>query len=474
MAAIHCMPLLLANKIAAGEVVNRPASAVKELVENAIDAGATRIDVTIIGAGSDLIQVRDNGSGMGPEDAELCFQRHATSKIRSAEDLEEIQTLGFRGEALAAIAAIAQVSLRTCTEGDDVGTSVRIEGGQTIAVEPCAAPQGTSIEVRNLFYNVPARRNFLKAPKTEYKHIAECVTMQALANPWTQFEFINEGQTIWQLPGAQSGEFMQAVGERLDMVLSKRQARQLVPVEERTGFMNVLGYAGRPEDARKTRKSQFLFVNGRPVNSPSLRHAVTSSYFNLLEEGLHPPFTLFLSIPPRYVDVNVHPAKSEVRFDDARGVYNFVQSVVRQALALADLIPQYSVAMPGVELSSHGTSAPWVYPAGSSPLREVSGSQAAIRYSPEQSHQPPGGSPGDMPLLWQLHDRYVMTHLRRGLMILDQNAAHERILFERAQDDLRTGVGLCQQLLFPTFITLDRPDYELLQSLRREVTSLGF
>ncbi|MDE2730695.1 MAG: DNA mismatch repair endonuclease MutL [Bacteroidota bacterium] len=473
MAAIQCMPLRLANKIAAGEVVQRPASAVKELVENAIDAGATKIEVSVKGAGTGLIQVRDNGSGMGPEDAELCFQRHATSKISAPEDLDDIRTLGFRGEALAAISAIAQVTLRTRRKEDEHGTAVRIDGGRPVSVEPCAVPQGTSIEVQNLFYNVPARRNFLKAPRTEMRHLAESVQAQAMASPWTHFVMRSEDQTLWQYPGAQPEEFMEALQKRLEMVLGPEQARQLVPIDERTGYLSMVGYVGRPEHARKVRRDQYLYVNGRPIRDASIRHAVTSAYFTLLEEGLHPSFVLFLSVPPRYVDVNVHPAKAEVRFDDGRGVYNFTQSVVRQSLALADLIPQYSEGLPDIRVQS-SNPAPWSAPQSRGALKEAYGSQAAIRYTPEQSSVPPGGSPQDMPLLWQLHDQYIMTHLRKGLMILDQQAAHERILYERAKEDLRTGVGLCQQVLFPVYITLDRSDYELLQSLKQQMTALGF
>lgn len=473
MPAIQCMPLTLANKIAAGEVVQRPASAVKELIENAIDADATRIEIAVKGAGSGLIQVRDNGVGMGPEDAELCFQRHATSKIRSADDLEDIQTLGFRGEALAAISAIAQVTLRTRREEDEHGTQVRIDGGSLISTEPCAISKGTSVEIRNLFYNVPARRNFLKAPKTEFKHIADSVQAQALANPWIHFVLTSEEQTVWQLPGAQAESFMDALQKRLEQVFDPDQARQLVPVDEQTGYLSLIGFVGRPEHSRKTRRNQFLYVNGRPIRNASIRHAVGSSYFTLLEEGLHPEFVLFLSVSPKYVDVNVHPAKAEVRFDDGRGVYNYVQSVVRQALALADLIPQYSAGLPEVRMDNK-SSVPWSAPQSLGSLKEAYGSQAPIRYAPEQSAQPPGGSPQDMPLLWQLHDRYVMAHLRKGLMILDQHAAHERILYERAREDLETGLGLCQQLLFPVYITLDRSLYDLLQSLKRQVTALGF
>ena len=473
MPAIQCMPLSLANKIAAGEVVQRPASAVKELVENAIDAGATKIEVSIKGAGSGLIQVRDNGSGMGPEDAELCFQRHATSKVSSAEDLEDIRTLGFRGEALAAISAVAQVSLRTRREGDEHGTAVRIDGGRIVSTEPCAVPKGTSVEVRNLFYNVPARRNFLKAPRTEFMHLAESVQSLAIANPSVHFVFESEGQTLWQYPSAESESFMESLQKRLEMVLGMDQARQLVPIEERTGYFNIAGYIGRPEHARKTRRGQFLYMNGRSIRNASISHAVTSAYFMLSEERLHASFVLFLTIPPKYVDVNVHPAKAEVRLDDAQGVYNFVQTVVRQALASADLIPQYSAGLPEVHMDSKSTG-PWSAPQIPGQLKEAYAAQTAIRYTPEQSPVPPGGSAEEMPLLWQLHDEFVMTHLRKSLMILDQHSAHERILYERAREDLRTGVGLCQQLLFPVYITLDRSDYDLLQSLKSHVKALGF
>ncbi len=473
---IRRMPLTLANKIAAGEVVQRPASAVKELIENAVDAGASDIALVLKGAGSSLIQVRDNGSGMSPEDAVLCFSRHATSKIVRAEDLEDIRTLGFRGEALASIAAIAQVTLRTRRPTDEQGTCVRIDGGLLAGNEPCAAPPGTSIDVRNLFYNVPARRNFLKRPTTEFRHVSDTFQAQAMANPWIAFSLESDGQKMFHLSRARSEEFSDALRERISALMGTEQARQLVPVQESTSYLSVTGFLGRPEHARKTRKTQFLFVNGRPVRSASIRHALVSAYDALLEERRYPALVVFITADSRHVDVNVHPAKAEVRFDDDRGVYNLLHSIARRALGVADLVPQYSRSTREASVQRQTWASQFWAPPRESGLHttQFEGTQTSIVYAPDRSSAPQNAKLEEMPLLWQLHDRFILTRLRSGLMILDQQAAHERILYERALESLQSGLGLSQQLLFPQYITLNRPDYELLQAIQLHVTALGF
>ncbi len=476
-AQIKRMPIELANKIAAGEVVQRPASAVKELLENAIDAGATEISVLIKASGSNLIQVRDNGTGMSPQDAVECFERHATSKIRTSEDLENIRTLGFRGEALASIAAISQVALKTKRHEDSHGTLVRIEGGKVVETSPCATAPGTTIEVRNLFFNVPARRSFLKSPSTEFRHISDVFVSSALANPWTMFKLEQEEQEVYRLINSQAENFQNALRERLRAILGSDVAQHLVPVEESTSYLSILGYLAHPEHARKTKKSQYLFVNGRPIRNPSLNHAIRSAYDMVLPEGRQPIYALFLTVEPRHIDVNVHPSKIEVQFDDDRGVYNFMQSVCKRALGIADLIPQHPGAVSSLsfqpERGSSGTES-WRPPPRADELPPVQGHQTTIVYEVEPSRLPKGAEPEPGGFVWQLHGRYILTQLNRGIMVLDQNAAHQRILYERALDDMRSGAGLSQQLLFPHLVCLTEQDCDLLRSLDHLARALGF
>ncbi|RMH63119.1 MAG: DNA mismatch repair endonuclease MutL, partial [Bacteroidetes bacterium] len=341
------MPETLANKIAAGEVVQRPASALKELIENALDAGADAIDVVLKKAGSELIQVIDNGCGMGPADAVACFQRHATSKITSIEDLERIRTLGFRGEALASIAAVAQVELRTRRVEDEAGTCVRIHGGTLVDTQPCAAPGGTSLAVRNLFFNVPARRNFLKTPATEFRHLVETFQFLALSNPDVGFTLTHDDNEVYRLTPSRAAAGHEALRHRILELFGESYRDALVPVEETTSYLSVYGFVGTPEFHRKSRGEQFLFVNRRYVKNRYLEHAVASGFGDMLPEGAFPFFTLFLDLDPRHVDVNVHPTKAEVKFDDERGIYGFIKAVVKKALGTADLTPRFEAGPEG-------------------------------------------------------------------------------------------------------------------------------
>ncbi|MYH07333.1 MAG: DNA mismatch repair endonuclease MutL [Rhodothermaceae bacterium] len=463
---IRQMPIELANKIAAGEVVQRPASAAKELLENAIDAGASEISLSVKAAGSSLVQVTDNGAGMGPEDAVQCFERHATSKITSAEDLENIQTLGFRGEALASIAAIAQVSLRTKRAEDEQGVCVRIEGGQVLEDSPCAAAVGTTIAVRNLFFNVPARRSFLKAPSTEFRHLSNAFVAHALANPWITFKLVHNQHEVYRLPGSRAEEFSDALRERVRAVL----------INESMSYISAVGFLAHPEHAKKSRKDQYLFVNDRPIKSPSLNHAIRSAYDTLLPEGRHPAYVLFLNLSPKHVDVNVHPAKTEVRFDDDRGVYNFVQSISRRALGIADLIPQYPSGASSLSFQrgANESSTSWKPPPRADELPPVQGEQATIVYDIDRSRTPSGATLDVEGFLWQLQDHYILTQLHNGILVVDQQAAHQRILFERALADIQAGIGLSQQLLFPQLICLNQGDCELLRELSPLAMALGF
>jgi len=471
---IRRMPIELANKIAAGEVVQRPASAVKELLENAIDAKATEIEVKIKSSGSSLIHVSDNGTGMNSTDALQCFERHATSKITSSEDLENIRTLGFRGEALASIAAIAQVSLKTKRKDDTEGTFVRIEGGEVVESSPCATTQGTIVDVRNIFFNVPARRSFLKAPSTEFRHISDVFVSCALANPWTGFKLEHDSKDIFRLIGSRADHYHHALRERIRSILGSEIAQHMVPVDESSSYLSVLGFLSHPEHARKSRKDQHLFVNYRPVKSPSLSHAIRTAFDPVLPEGFHPVFTLFLTIDPHHVDVNVHPSKMEVRFDDDRGVYNFLQSICKRALGVANLIPEHpgDISSLSFQPSSRGNS--WTPPPRADELKPAHDQQSSIVYEVEPSRLPVGADPEPTGLLWPLQGGYILTQLSHGIMVVDQSAAHQRILYERTLDDVRNGTGMSQQLLFHQLVCFTEEDCRLLNELNPMASSLGF
>lgn len=471
---IKRMPIELANKIAAGEVVQRPASAVKELLENAIDAKASEIDVIIKASGSSLIQIKDNGSGMSANDAVQCFERHATSKISTSKDLENICTLGFRGEALASIAAIAQVSLKTKRDEDSQGAYVRIEGGEVVETAPCAATTGSVIDVRNLFFNVPARRSFLKAPSTEFRHISEAFVAIAFANPWTTLSLEHDNKDVFRLIASRADNFLDALRERLRVVLGSDVSQHMVQVNESSSYLSVVGYLSHPEHAKKSRKDQRLFVNSRPIKSPSLNHAIRSAYDAILPDGQHPVYTLFLTVNPKHVDVNVHPAKMEVRFDDDKGVYNFLQAICRRALGLADLIPQHPGGVSSVSFQPESKGDSWQPPPRADELNPAYERQSAIVYEEEVSRLPSGAETLDGGILWQLEGRYILTQLKNGIMVVDHSAAHERIMYERTLKDFQTGSGFSQQLLFAQLITLSQDDCNLLNDLNPLLSAIGF
>ncbi|WP_243664865.1 DNA mismatch repair endonuclease MutL [Rhodothermus marinus] len=364
-------------------MVQRPASVVKELVENALDAGARHITVILKDAGKTLVQVVDDGCGMSPADARLCFQRHATSKIRTIDDLERIHTLGFRGEALASIAAVARVELKTKRAQDAAGYRVQIEGGQLIAAEPCATANGTSVAVRNLFYNVPARRNFLKTPATEFKHIVETFQVLALSHPEVGFTLIHDDVEIYRLVPETDSSPAERLRRRIGTLFGPEYALQTIPVEETTSYLSVRGFLGRPELHRKSRGEQFFFVNRRYVRHRYLEHAVTSSYEHLIPEGAHPFFVLFLELDPKHVDVNVHPTKAEVKFDDERGIYGVLRAIVRRALGMADLVPQLESATAVTVPSdvAQPAAAPRTEVSGPTPLRMPPG-EVSRRFTP--------------------------------------------------------------------------------------------
>src|SRR6202012_2929478 len=329
---IQLLPDAVANQIAAGEVVQRPASAVKELIENAIDAGADKIQLILKDAGKSLIQVIDNGAGMSVTDARMCFERHATSKIRKAEDLFAIRTMGFRGEAMASIAAIAQVELKTRRHEDEVGTCITIEGSEVISQEACSANTGTSISVKNLFYNTPARRNFLKSNPVEMRYIIDELQRVALANPQIFFTLHHNGQEVYHLPGT-------TLKQRIIHLFGNNYNERLVPVEEDTIVVKLHGFVGKPEYAKRTRGEQFFFVNNRFIKDAYLTHAVLLAFKELLPEDTFPLYVLFIDIDPAKIDINVHPTKTEIKYQDEQTIYAIIRSAVKRSLGRYNITP---------------------------------------------------------------------------------------------------------------------------------------
>jgi DNA mismatch repair protein MutL len=486
----------VANQIAAGEVVQRPASAVKELLENSIDAGATDIRLIIEDGGSKLIQVVDNGCGMSPTDARMCFERHATSKITSAEDLFRIRSFGFRGEAMASIAAVAQVEMKTRREQDEAATLIRIEGSEVVEQGFAAAPVGTGISVRNLFYNIPARRNFLKSPAVETRHIVEEFCRLALAWPDRRLTMYQNGSEVYRLePGSQA--------KRVADVLDRRKESDFLPVEEATDWLQVSGYTGKPGTERKTRGEQYFYVNRRFIKNSYLNHAVQGAYEGLIPADTYPSFVLFLEIDPSHVDVNVHPTKTEVKFDDERALYSIVRAAVKHALGLYNLVPLNNPA--GIEQQHH--AAGQTYPIPSHP---ESGKQKSF-YNPfgnDTAWNNTGLAQKGWNKAFEIPEEEPRTELRPGLSfpkpevgsssvriqkedcfalpqgltafrmngqlcVADNQRAHERVLFEYYLQAGKNTIMPAQQLLFPRTLELRQADMNELLELLPELQRMG-
>jgi DNA mismatch repair protein MutL len=490
---IQLLPDSIANQIAAGEVVQRPASAVKELMENAIDAGATEIKLIVKEAGKVLIQVIDNGQGMSQTDARMSLERHATSKIRTAEDLFKLRTMGFRGEALASIAAVSQLEIKTRQAQNDLGTLLLVEGSEIKKQEPVACEKGTSISIKNLFYNIPARRNFLKSNPIEMRHIVDEFHRLALANPEVAFTLVQGDELIYDL---QAGKLSQ----RIVSLFGKAYQQQLAAAQEETSLVKITGYAGRPESARKTRGEQFIFVNQRFIKSNYLSHAVSSAYEGLLPEGSFPFYVLFIEIDPKHIDVNVHPTKTEIKFDDERAVYGVVWSAVKQALGVHHLAPaldfQADVNLTS-KLSSQGVNKDTYFDEqfGSSLFKsnlqnweKVFEQESNSRLFDKVDAQPAKelrfeSSMNQVGSLiatdagsgtFQLFQKYIVRATRAGLLIIDQQAAHERVLFEKYLNQLKGSPGNSQQSLFPQTVSFSAPDFALLMEMEKEIVALGF
>lgn len=541
---IQLLPDHIANQIAAGEVVQRPASVVKELLENSIDAGAKNIRLIIKNAGKTLIQVVDDGIGMSETDARMCFERHATSKIRQAEDLFSIKTKGFRGEAMASIAAVAHVEMRTKQHHEELGNRLEIAGSKIVAQEPCQTAAGTSIAVKNLFYNIPARRNFLKSDTVEMRHIIDEFQHVALAHPDIFFSLHHNATKLYHLP-------VSNLRQRIVGILGNKMNKHLIPIEEDTDIIKINGYIGKPEAAKKTRGDQFFFVNNRFIKSGYLNHAIKTAYEDLLSDKSYPLYVVFFEIDPAKIDVNVHPTKQEIKFEDERLVYNYLRVTARHALAQNSITPSLDFEVEsgiskhldnaqlnptplktafdnntqtesftsklnkssGTKFSSSNYTKPekselersnlqnWenlyenieneAMKEGlqmeeeeqtlfSSSMSDYSNEDEneAMTFSSKASAQPPvqKSKSTDTPItkhLYQLHNKYIVSPIKSGFLLIDQQMAHQRIMYERYLYQLEHKKSTTQKLLFPQTIELTVPDAALLMDLLPQLNELG-
>ncbi len=485
MDIINILPDSVANQIAAGEVVDRPAGAVKELLENAMDAGATQIDLVVKDAGRTLIQVTDNGCGMSDSDARLCFERHATSKIHKADDLFAIHTMGFRGEALASIAAIAQVELRTRQHDSELGTEVTIEGSHITDQHPSACPQGTTLAVKNLFYNVPARRNFLKNDKVEMSHIEEVFRRITLIHHDLGFTLTSNGRVLYDL---KAGSMLQRIAGLYGAAYKER----MFSVEEETDIVKIRGFVSRPEYSRKTRGEQYLFVNGRYIKHPALSAAVEKAYTDLLPEHSYPSYFVGLQVAPSRIDINIHPTKTEVKFVDDHALFAILRSAVKRALGQFSLATELSFDTPeefNIPPAPSGYVPPIPkvsYTPGYNPFK-ITGSQThlkmeglerpkkieAIEQSEDIEEMDMKPAVPAAAACMQLQGRYIVTPLSSGLAVINQQRAHERVLFDRLCSN-QPSAASCQTLLFPVNCTFSAADADLFNELLPDLQSHGF
>lgn len=503
---IQLLPDSIANQIAAGEVVQRPASVVKELIENAVDAASTEITLIVKDAGKSLVQVVDNGLGMSETDARMSFERHATSKIRKSEDLFAIKTMGFRGEALASISAVAQVEMKTRTEEEEIGTCVQIEGSSIRDQSNVSCSRGTTILVKNLFFNVPARRNFLKSNPVELRHILEEFHRISLANSQLQFSLYQNDIEVFNLkPGKLS--------HRIVGLFGKNYREQLIPCNESTPDVSLQGYIGKADFVKKSRGEQYFFVNNRYIKSNYLNHAVVSAYEGLIPEGSFPFFVLFIEIDPKHIDVNVHPTKTEIKFDDERNVYSLIKTAVRKSLGVFNITPSldfntdtnFRLSTPtkpstGVSLTERdyaqfkntdleksnlknweqlyeGALQNETLQAEAKQEAEQEGDALSLTFDSAVNKIADSVSKGpatENQNIFQLSLSYIVTPMKSGLMIIDQQTAHERIFFEKYLQILENQAGSSQQLLFPETLDLNPSDFSLVKEMESEIKGVGF
>ena len=495
---IKVLPDVVANQIAAGEVVQRPASVVKELLENSIDSGSKNISLYIKDAGKSLIQVIDDGSGMSPEDAELCVKRHATSKISKIEDIFGIHTMGFRGEALASISAVSHFELKTRRKEDELGFVLSIDGTGPKKSSQSIGKPGTSVSVKNLFYNVPARRNFLKSNNVESRHIIETFQQIALTHPEIGFSLYNNDNETYVLKGS---NFKQ----RIVMLFGKRFDERLVPVKEETEIVTISGYVGKPEFASSKKGEQYFIVNNRFIKSPYLNHAVMQAYDELLSKESFPQYFIQLSVDPSQIDVNIHPTKTEIKFLEERSIYAILRTIIRQSLGKYNIAPsldfnresvfdqsfdkEKSIKIPTIKVDT-------TYNPFNTPTKNVSPFEQKQNYEAlskmyqsipdvdenedvaEKTIKPskinlPEENKAERARIIQLHNKFILTHIRSGFMVIDQHRAHIRVLFEDYLNRSKNATG-SQQLLFPVSIDVSVSDMDLVSQLSGEIESLGF
>ena len=486
MDIINILPDSIANQIAAGEVVDRPAGAVKEMLENSMDAGATQIDLIVKDAGRTLIQVIDNGSGMSDSDARLCFERHATSKIHRADDLFAIHTMGFRGEALASIAAIAQVELRTRQHDNELGTQVLIEGSHIVSQQPTVCPEGTSLSVKNLFFNVPARRNFLKKDSVEFSHIEEMFRRVTLIHHDLGFTLSSNGKVVYDL---KPGTLLQ----RIAGLYGNAYKERMFAVEEQTDLVQIRGFVSRPEYSRRTRGEQYLFVNGRYIKHPALSAAVERAYGDLLPDHAYPSYFIGLTVDPSKIDINIHPTKTEVKFVDEHALFSILRSTVKRSLGQFSLATELSFDTPeefNLPPAPKGYTPPIPhlkydpdynpFRAGSSQMRMSLGKTDRLEKTDDlepiealDSMQQPE-KPISSGTCLQVQGRYIVTTLSSGLALIDQQRAHERIIYDRLITQGDTLPPASQTLLFPVNCTFSAADAEMLGELMPDLKAYGF
>jgi DNA mismatch repair protein MutL len=515
---IQLLPDHVANQIAAGEVVQRPASVVKELLENAVDAGATDIKLIIKDAGKSLVQVIDNGKGMSVTDSRLCFERHATSKIRQAEDLFSLHTKGFRGEALASIAAIAHVEMKTKQEQDELGTHIIIEGSKFVSQDPSVLPKGTSFAVKNLFFNIPARRNFLKSETVEFRHIVDEFQRVALAHPYIYFTMYHNGSEMFNLPNSN-------YRQRIVNVFSGKTNEKLVPIQEETEIVTIEGFVGKPEFAKKNRGEQFFFVNDRFIKSGYLHHAVMAAYEGLLPNGSQPTYFIYLNVPPNTIDINIHPTKTEIKFDDEHALYAILRSTIKHSLGQFNVAPvldfdrdpnldtpyQYqnkTAEYPTVQVDS--TFNPFADDSSYSELAKQKPSKQFSVGSNSYKKQEVAGSNWESLYVglkndtsevetfsfeseevtaslfdekeeeqtinrtYQIHKKYIVSPIKSGMVIMDQGRAHQRILYEQFLTNMTVHQASSQQLLFPLQMYFSNNEMKLIAELQPSLENTGF
>jgi len=492
---IQLLPDHVANQIAAGEVVQRPASVVKELLENAIDAGATNIKLLLKDAGKTLIQVIDDGKGMSTTDARMSFERHATSKIQKAEDLFNLSTKGFRGEALASIAAIAHVELKTKPVNEELGTSIKIEGSKIISQDFISTGEGTSLAVKNLFYNIPARRNFLKSDTVETRHIIDEFQRVALAHADISFLLHHNNNEVYHL---KSGNLRQ----RIVAVFGTKMNEKLVPIDEKTDIVTIQGFVAKPEFSKRKRGEQFFFVNDRFIKNSYLNHAVVNAFDGLLEQGAHPSYFLYLTVPANTIDINIHPTKTEIKFDNEKALYAMLRATVKHSLG------QYNVA-PVLDFNRDaGLDTPYHFKGGSAsgsvpkisvdldfnPFKEEQQKEINFPFKREKETQSweslytsvnttdaqqneslfEHQQEEKTQKTFQIQRKYVMSLIKSGVVLINQSLAHQRVLYEEFLESITIREANSQQLLFPVKISFSSAEIEMIYTIRIELENAGF